>query len=107
MLSRSVPAWTAGLSLTWAPLMLGARAQVAAFKATEGARRTQLEQASLDLYAELRDDLRTLELGARQVRADEIEEGARRAERVRICAVIAGARQAREEERRAGEAGAV
>lgn len=69
MLSRAVPAWTAGLSLTWAPLMLGTRAQVAALTATEGARRTQLEQTSLDLYAELRDDLRTLELGARQVRA--------------------------------------
>jgi outer membrane protein TolC len=69
MVSANVPAWTAGLNLIWAPLMRGAQAQVAALKATESARRTQLEQASLDLYAELRDDLRTLELGTRQVRA--------------------------------------
>ena len=46
-----------------------ARAQVAALKATESACRTRLEQARLGLYSELRDDLRTLELGARQVRA--------------------------------------
>jgi outer membrane protein len=67
--SGNVPAWTAGLNLTWAPLMRGARAQVLATKATESARQTQLEQTKLDLYAELRDDLRALELGARQVRA--------------------------------------
>ena len=69
MVSGSVPAWTSGLNLIWAPLMRGAQAQLAALKSTEAARHTQLEQASLDLYAELRDDLRTLELGARQVRA--------------------------------------
>jgi outer membrane protein TolC len=67
--NASVPAWSAGLNLTWAPLMIGARAQLASLKASEGARRTQLEQANVDLYSELRDDLRTLELGARQVRA--------------------------------------
>ena len=49
--------------------MAGGTPEHAALKATESARRTQLEQASLDLYAELRDDLRTLELGTRQVRA--------------------------------------
>jgi outer membrane protein len=69
LFSTNVPAWNAGLNLTWAPLMIGARAQVAALRATEGARKTQLDQANLDLYAELRDDMRTLDLGARQVRA--------------------------------------
>ena len=67
--SANVPAWTAGLNLTWAPLMRGARAQLNSLKASENARRTQLDQAELDLYSELRDDLRTLELAARQVRA--------------------------------------
>ena len=67
--SANVPAWSAGASLTWSPMMRAARARVAALKATESASRTQLEQARLGLYSELRDDLRTLELGARQVRA--------------------------------------
>jgi outer membrane protein TolC len=67
--SANVPAWTAGLNLTWAPLMHGARAQLDSLRATESARKTQLDQAHLDLYSELRDDLRTLELAARQVRA--------------------------------------
>jgi outer membrane protein TolC len=69
LFSANVPAWSAGANLTWAPLMRATRAQVASLRATESARRTQLEQTSLDLYSELRDDLRALELGARQVRA--------------------------------------
>jgi outer membrane protein TolC len=69
LFSGSVPAWSAGLNLTWAPLMVGSRAQVASLRATEAARRTRLQQVNLDLYSQLRDDLRTLSLGARQVRA--------------------------------------
>jgi outer membrane protein len=69
LFAASVPAWSAGVNLTWAPLMTGARAQLASLRAMDEARRTQLAQSTLDLYAELRDDLRTLELGVRQVRA--------------------------------------
>jgi outer membrane protein TolC len=69
LFGASVPAWSAGVNLTWAPFMVGARAQLASLRATEQARHTQLEQSTLDLYAELRDDLRTLDLGVRQVRA--------------------------------------
>jgi outer membrane protein len=65
----SVPAWSAGVNFTWSPMMRAARAQVAALKATESAMKTQLAQAGLDLYSELRVDLRALDLGARQVRA--------------------------------------
>ena len=67
--NANVPAWSAGMNLTWTPLMRAAKAEVAAAKATENARRTQLEQAGVDLFSELRDDLRALDLGARQVRA--------------------------------------
>jgi outer membrane protein TolC len=69
LFSGAVPAWSAGLNLTWAPLMVGSRAQVASLRATEAARRTRLQQVNLDLFSQLRDDLRTLSLGARQVRA--------------------------------------
>ena len=69
LISADVPAWSATLNLTWTPLMKAARAQLAVLENNRNAARTQLDQQQLDLYFELRDDLRTLDTSAREVRA--------------------------------------
>jgi outer membrane protein TolC len=65
----NLPAWTAMFNFSWSPLMKAGNASVDALQATESARHTQLEQVRVNLYAELRNDLRNLDFAARQVRA--------------------------------------
>ncbi len=64
-----LPAWSAGISFTWSPLMKAADANVDSLEAVEGAKHTAYDQVRLNLNAELRNDLRTLDFAARQVRA--------------------------------------
>jgi outer membrane protein TolC len=65
----NLPAWTATINFSWSPLMKAAQASVDSLQATESAKHTQLEQVRVGVYAELRNDLRNLDLAARQVRA--------------------------------------
>src|SRR5262249_50815365 len=67
LIGGDVPAWTISLSLSWAPLMHAARSQVAVNEANQRAARVQLDQQALDLFFELRDDVRTLDTSAREV----------------------------------------
>jgi outer membrane protein TolC len=67
--SFNVPTWTASVNFSWSPLLRQAQSNVSSLEATESARHVQLDQVRLNLYAELRGDLRNLELAARQVRA--------------------------------------
>jgi outer membrane protein TolC len=69
LFSNDVPAWTASVIFNWTPLMRAARAQLAALRAGQRAARTQLDQQRVDLYVELREDIRQLDFAARQVRA--------------------------------------
>jgi outer membrane protein TolC len=65
----NLPAWTAMLNFSWAPLMRASQSNIDSLEATQSARSTQLEQVRVSLYAELRNDLRNLDFAARQVRA--------------------------------------
>ncbi len=69
LFAADVPAWSATLNFSWTPLMKAARAQLAVLENNRDAAHTQLDQLELDLYFELRDDLRTLDTSAREVRA--------------------------------------
>ncbi len=65
----NLPSWTAMFTFTWAPFMKAAQSNVDSLQAIEDARSTQLEQVHVNLYAELRNDLRNVDFAARQVRA--------------------------------------
>lgn len=65
----NLPALSATLNFTWTPLMKGSTANVESLRATESAKHTQLEVVRVNLYAELRNDLRNLDFAARQVHA--------------------------------------
>ncbi|HTQ44614.1 MAG TPA: TolC family protein [Polyangiaceae bacterium] len=65
----NLPAVTATLNLAWTPLMKGSEANVDSLRATENAKHTQLDVVRVNLYAELRNDLRALDFAARQVHA--------------------------------------
>jgi len=67
--SGNAPVWTAGVTLSWTPLNIGANAQLRARQATESAARTSLDQQLLDLHTELRQALRSVDTAARQVKA--------------------------------------
>lgn len=67
--SGNAPVWTAGVTLSWTPLNIGANAQLRARQATEAAARTSMDQQLLDLHTELRQALRSVDTAARQVKA--------------------------------------
>jgi outer membrane protein TolC len=69
MASNNVKSWTAWTSFSWSPLMIGARALVDSSLAGQRVAQVQLERQRLDLFVELRDDLREIETAARQIRA--------------------------------------
>jgi outer membrane protein len=69
MVSNKVKWWSAWASFSWSPLMIRARAQVAASLAGKRVAQVQLEQEQLELLVELRDDLLEIETAARQMRA--------------------------------------
>jgi outer membrane protein TolC len=65
----NLPAWTATINFSWSPLMKASNANVDSLEATESSKHTAFEQLRVNLYAELRNDLRNLDFAARQVRA--------------------------------------
>jgi len=65
----NLPAWTATINFSWSPLMKASNANVDSLEATESSKHTAFEQLRINLYAELKNDLRNLDFAARQVRA--------------------------------------
>ena len=69
LVSLDARAWTAAITLTWAPLGRAARAELEALRAGRSSARVQLEQELLDIRVEVRDAVRDIDTAAREVRA--------------------------------------
>jgi HAE1 family hydrophobic/amphiphilic exporter-1 len=69
MISNKVRSWSTWASFSWSPLMVRARALVAANLAGQRAAQVQLEAQAIDLDVELRDALLEIDTAARQIGA--------------------------------------
>ncbi len=69
MMSFDARAWTAAVTLSWAPLGRAARGQLESLQASRHSSQLQLEREMLTVRVEVREAIRDIDTAARQVRA--------------------------------------